>query len=274
MVWDRDRSYSRDDQQYAHRFPTPATCGGGTGAEAADLFSMEDLHRAILMFYFLVGRRSKRTAWITRPYPKKKDEPEFEGYVDPLAAEKAAVPEVSDTVLDDSRTADAVFREATEKTQQERRESDKEWRKNFREQQKKKGKASDLLVDAQIPPNPDVSPVVTGNHHVDACTALLEPAQSTRPKLQIARQLAAAKIDGMAPISRRTFKAVMGTLRQVHDLPDFDANLSRLKETVTQVDKFIPENEINDFIRSQEESEIVTEFRRANPDKEAELRPA
>ncbi|EWY94992.1 hypothetical protein FOYG_04128 [Fusarium oxysporum NRRL 32931] len=257
MDWDRDRSYSRDDQQYAHRFPTPATCGGGTGAEAADLFSMEDLHRAILMFYFLVGRRSKRTAWITRPYPKKKDEPEFEGYVIHLQPRKR---------LSQS--------EATEKTQQERRKSDKEWRKNFREQQKKKGKASDLLVDAQIPPNPDALPVVTGNHHVDVCTALLEPAQSTRPKLQIARQLAAAKIDGMAPISRRTFKAVMGTLRQVHDLPEFDANLSRLKETVTQVDKFIPENEINDFIRSQEESEIVTVFRRANPDKEAELRPA
>jgi len=57
MDWDRDRSYSRDDQQYAHRFPTPATCGGGTGAEAADLFSMEDLHRTILMFYFHIGRR-------------------------------------------------------------------------------------------------------------------------------------------------------------------------------------------------------------------------
>ncbi|EXK32650.1 hypothetical protein FOXG_19099 [Fusarium oxysporum f. sp. lycopersici 4287] len=60
----------------------------------------------------------------------------------------------------------------------------------------------------------------------------------------------------------------------VHDLPDFEANLAQLQETITHVEKFIPENRINDFIRSQEESEVVTEFRRANPDKEAELRPA
>ncbi|ENH65964.1 hypothetical protein FOC1_g10002086, partial [Fusarium oxysporum f. sp. cubense race 1] len=60
----------------------------------------------------------------------------------------------------------------------------------------------------------------------------------------------------------------------VHDLPDFEANLAHLQETITHVEKFIPENRINDFIRSQEESEVVTEFRRANPDKEAELRPA
>ncbi|KAF5262506.1 hypothetical protein FOXYS1_6775 [Fusarium oxysporum] len=87
-------------------------------------------------------------------------------------------------------------------------------------------------------------------------------------------KLAAAKIDGMAPISRKAFKAVMRTLTRAHDLPDFEANLARLQETITHVEKCIPENQINDFIRSQEEPEVVTEFRRANPDKEAELRPA
>ncbi|RKK74443.1 hypothetical protein BFJ69_g8549 [Fusarium oxysporum] len=66
----------------------------------------------------------------------------------------------------------------------------------------------------------------------------------------------------------------MRTVARVHDLPDFEANLARLQETITHVEKFIPENQINDFVRSQEESEVVTEFRRANPDKEAELRPA
>jgi hypothetical protein len=191
--------------------------------------------------------------------------------VDPLAAEKAAVPEVGDTVLDSSRTADAIFRDAAESTQQERRKSNKNWERTFREQQKEKVGTSDLLDDDQIPPNPDALPVVTGNHNVDVCTALLEPAQATRPKLQISRKLAEARIDGMAPISRTAFKAVMRTLNRVHDQPDFDVNLARLQETITHVDKFIPEDQINDFIRSQQESEVVTEFRLANPDKEAEL---
>ncbi|KAK2676722.1 hypothetical protein RAB80_008908 [Fusarium oxysporum f. sp. vasinfectum] len=66
----------------------------------------------------------------------------------------------------------------------------------------------------------------------------------------------------------------MRTLARLHDLLDFDANLARLQETITHVEKLVPENQINGFIRSQEESEVVTEFRRANPDKEAELRPA
>ncbi|KAF4944165.1 hypothetical protein FGADI_12878 [Fusarium gaditjirri] len=114
-------------------------------------------------------------------------------------------------------------------------------------------------------------PAVTGNLNVDVCTALLESAQSTHPKITIAARLAEAKIKDMEPLSKANFKAVMNLLNSIHPKQDFDAKLTRIQETLTHVDKFILEHQISDFTRIQEESEVIIEFRRANPDKEAEL---
>ncbi|CZR36035.1 uncharacterized protein FPRO_03705 [Fusarium proliferatum ET1] len=269
--WDRERVYSRDRGKYVHRFPTPAEFGGGTGTQVAGLFSMEDLHRAILIFYALVCRRSKRTAWITRTPSSNANEAGFVGYFDESAAAIAEVPEVGDTVMDVSLVAGAKFQASVKEKSLERRVAQKAWAKKYREQQMDGGRDIDLLSDYQIPPDPDALPAVTGNHHVDVCAALLESTQSTRPKLAIKARIAEARIKDMEPLSKTSFKAVIGLLNSVHGKHDFDAMLAQLQETITHVDSFLPGNEINDFIRSQEESEVVTEFRRANPEKEAEL---
>ncbi|KAL9570156.1 hypothetical protein ACKAV7_005664 [Fusarium commune] len=203
---------------------------------------------------YRVREEEDQTASITKPTPTEHmricDEDEEKEF-----SEKAAVPGVGDTLLGSSRTSGAIFREAAGTTQQERIKSNTKWQKTFWERQKKKGRASDLLDDVLMP-----CLSLTGNHNVHICTALLEPAQTTRPKLHVARKLVAAKIDGMAPMSRKPFKAVMRTLARVHDLPHFDANLARLQETITDVDKFIPEDQMNNFICRQEKSEVVTDF--------------
>ncbi|KAF4454842.1 hypothetical protein F53441_2712 [Fusarium austroafricanum] len=62
--WDPKRVYSRNQGKYPHRFPSPSTVGGGTGSKIDNRFSMEDLHRAILLFYYLVARRNGNGAWI------------------------------------------------------------------------------------------------------------------------------------------------------------------------------------------------------------------
>ncbi|KAF4497198.1 hypothetical protein FAGAP_6657 [Fusarium agapanthi] len=56
--WKPDRIYTRDQGAYAHRFPTPETIGGGTTPAVAGLFSVEDLYRAVLLFYYFLKRRS------------------------------------------------------------------------------------------------------------------------------------------------------------------------------------------------------------------------
>ncbi|KAG5815236.1 hypothetical protein H9Q74_002952 [Fusarium xylarioides] len=103
------------------------------------------------------------------------------------------------------------------------------------------------------------------------CAALLESAQSTQPKLAIKVRIAEARIRDTEPLTKAGFKAVVGLLNSLHGKQDFDAKLAQTQKTITLVGKFFPEDKINDFIRSQEESEVVTEFRRANPEKEVEL---
>ncbi|KAM0371685.1 hypothetical protein ACHAPY_010042 [Fusarium culmorum] len=79
--WKPDRVYSRDSTEYEYRFPTRDNIGGGTDQVVGSKYSMEDLHRAILMFYRLVDRRSEGGWLAKRQY---RDAPsKFPGYHDP-----------------------------------------------------------------------------------------------------------------------------------------------------------------------------------------------
>ncbi|CVK94439.1 uncharacterized protein FMAN_03543 [Fusarium mangiferae] len=173
--------------------------------------------------------------------------------------------------MDVSFVAGAKFRASVKEEGLGRRVAQKAWTKKYREQQMDGDRDINLLSDDQIPPDPNAPPAVNGNQHADVCTALLESVQSTRPKLAIEARITDARIKDMDPLSKASFKAVIGCLNSVHGKHDFDTNLARLQATITHVDNFLPGTQINDFIRSQEESEVVTEFRRANPEKEAEL---
>ncbi|KAI1057506.1 hypothetical protein LB505_010406 [Fusarium chuoi] len=82
--WNPYRVYSRDQRAYAHRFPTPKVIGGGTTPVVGGLFSMEDLYRAILLFYYLLKRRSV-SKWITKTAPTSSSNAEFPGYHDPTS---------------------------------------------------------------------------------------------------------------------------------------------------------------------------------------------
>ncbi|KAK1238108.1 hypothetical protein MKX08_002687 [Trichoderma sp. CBMAI-0020] len=55
--WNPDIIYKRDSSQYAHRYPTPGGHGGSIRAVAGK-FSLEDLHRSILLLYLTIARRT------------------------------------------------------------------------------------------------------------------------------------------------------------------------------------------------------------------------
>ncbi|KAL6901178.1 hypothetical protein GGI43DRAFT_383518 [Trichoderma evansii] len=76
--WSKDIIYKRDTNEYTHRYPTAAGHGGNCRT-VAQLFSLEDLHRSILLIYLTVYRRSSGDINSTRaPWSSKK----FLGYFD------------------------------------------------------------------------------------------------------------------------------------------------------------------------------------------------
>ncbi|OBS20386.1 hypothetical protein FPOA_06757 [Fusarium poae] len=96
--WEPDRIYTRDTAQYLHRFPTPEFIGGGTDKTVSGLYSMEDLLRAILMFYSLIKRRTYFVPWLGTP-PSDSNFA-FVGYYDPNAEAGPPVVETRSESID------------------------------------------------------------------------------------------------------------------------------------------------------------------------------
>ncbi|KAK6697991.1 hypothetical protein SNK05_010839 [Fusarium graminearum] len=187
MTWDYTREYSRDRAAYPHRFPTPPEVGGGTNTCVADLFSMEDLHRAICMFYQLISRRVGRTAWIGRGVNLKSVR--FPGYVNPALKHLADVPEVAQSSTSEFRLAEAVEMEAS------------------------------LFLDEEHADS--MSEGLSGLDSVDVNTALLELVQPSR--VQAHQNAEASALQDMEPISAANFAAEIRLLKRLHKQPDFDA---------------------------------------------------
>ncbi|RBR24712.1 uncharacterized protein FIESC28_02485 [Fusarium coffeatum] len=104
--WRPDRVYSRDMTQYEHRFPTPEFIGGGTDQVVAGLFFMEDLHRAILLFYYLVDRRQQHN-WVGNvPGPNGI---QFAGYHSPDAEASSTATTDAEPVDDGGRVETTTF---------------------------------------------------------------------------------------------------------------------------------------------------------------------
>ncbi|KAL7906500.1 P-loop containing nucleoside triphosphate hydrolase protein [Trichoderma velutinum] len=55
--WNKDIIYQRDSNEYTRRYPTPPGHGGDCRA-VAGVFSLEDLHRSVLLVYLTIYRRS------------------------------------------------------------------------------------------------------------------------------------------------------------------------------------------------------------------------
>ncbi|KAM0549465.1 hypothetical protein ACHAPJ_009451 [Fusarium lateritium] len=132
---------------------------------------------------------------------------------------------------------------------------DKEYRRKYREKERKLGRPS--VMDQDIPPSPDESPPIEGLDAVDISASMVESATATCPRRAISARLRDVDAEEMLLMSAEDFKGELEFLKERHDQPDFDAILVR--------------SQINDFIRQQEESEVVPEFARNNPDKLDEM---
>ncbi|KAJ4114800.1 hypothetical protein NW768_011354 [Fusarium equiseti] len=246
--WDKDRPYSRETDSYPHRFPTPAEVGGDTEKHVADSFSMEDLHRAILLFCQLIYRRLGRTAWTGRASSQKK------------VGGLRRCP----------RLAEAANLEESMLTERGICSRKRERARELRELAREEGRLPD--PGAVLPPDPDDPIPLADLDTIDASTKLLEMVQPARiVKIKVPQQAKEMAIEEMEPISAESFRAEIRLLKQHHDQPDFDAILERTRKTITNVDKFVRDNDVNAFMEKQRQSGVVSDFARQHPEQEEDI---
>ncbi|KAJ4011914.1 hypothetical protein NW766_007214 [Fusarium irregulare] len=258
QAWDRDRPYTRDASDYLHRFPTPAEVGGDTEKRVADTFSMEDLHRAILLFYHSVVRRLGRGAWIGRPAPTKKSQ--FPGYVKPELAWLADVPDAPISGTARLRLAEAIQMEGAAMSQRKIRARAREYNREMREKEREEGRIP--FPDRVFPPDPEAPVPIDGLDAVDISIQFLEMAQPSRIiKLRVPQRAKDESIDEMEPISAEGFRAEI----------NFEDRLARTRKTITSLDRFVPEGDVNAFLERQSRSNVVVDFLLDHPDQQEEM---
>ncbi|KAF5251970.1 hypothetical protein FANTH_2924 [Fusarium anthophilum] len=207
--WDPDRIYTRDQGAYAHRFPTPETIGGGTAPAVAGLFSMEDLYRAVLLFYYLLKRRSASN-WITKTAPTSSSNAEFPGYHCPTSPTmNPGLPKVTTAPLSDGESGNSMAN--THSDQQT------------------------SFVDGDAPEALGEPQPIKGLDTVKINTILVESSTTTRPKRRIAERQRELHKPEMHPLLERELKFEVTRAKKLHAPPDFDKLLERARETETQV---------------------------------------
>ncbi|KAF5568332.1 hypothetical protein FPHYL_2870 [Fusarium phyllophilum] len=207
--WDPNRVYTRDQDAYAHRFPTPETIGGGTTPAVAGLFSTEDLYRAVLLFYYLLKRRSA-SKWITKTAPQSSSYAEFPGYHCPApAAMNQDQSEVDTAPLSNEEPGNAMANPQTDQRTS--------------------------LVDADAPEALVDPQPIKGLDTIKINTMLIESLTTTRPTRTVAQRHRELRKPGMPQLLEWELKAEVASAKNLHAQPDFDKLLARSRETETRV---------------------------------------
>ncbi|KAF5978076.1 hypothetical protein FBULB1_6265 [Fusarium bulbicola] len=207
--WNPNRVYSRDQSAHSHRFPTPETIGGGTTRTVAGLFSGEDLYRAVLLFYYLLKRRSA-SHWITKTAPQSFSNAEFPGYRCPASPAMNQGPsEVATAPLSDGEPGNSMAKPQSDQ--------------------------QTALVDGDAPEALGEPQPIKGLDTVKINTILVESSTTTRPKRRIAARQRELRRPEMHPLLEWELKFEVTRAKKLHAQPDFDKLLKRARETETQV---------------------------------------
>lgn len=269
-----NRVYSRDRTSYAHRFPTPDNIGGGTEKKIAGLFSMEDLHRAILLFYFMIKRRTHPQArpWIGRAVT---DMPVlFPGYCNPDAdtvptrdepikpeaagnlegngvssgsitkVEQNAVRSGQEAMVDKDSNSIAPIPDAAIQANNISHDSATVVSAADLEERRCPGTTAvdqqDIhhVVSAAIL-SKDRSPT-TGLKAVDINTEILESVVTTWPARSIRLSLRRLGEPEPPQLTDRDLQELLSDLKKRHEQPDFEARMARHRATISDllIDQF------------------------------------
>ncbi|KAF5627416.1 hypothetical protein F52700_8341 [Fusarium sp. NRRL 52700] len=272
--WDPYRVYSRDQGAYAHRFPTPETIGGGTTPVVAGLFSMEDLYRAILLFYYLLKRRSV-SQWITKTAPTSSSNAEFPGYhrpappsVDqgthrnpnePMATETSPaalneLPKANEMIDDSDHDSDQDDSDQDDSDQDDSDQDDSDQdedrsdlpeedanesegaREDENEAEQEAEQPKKIYEEADTPESLNEREIIEGLKTMSINTLILESLTTTRPSESLSQRLRDLGKSKAPSIASDGLVSELRFLHEHHMLPDFASEIS----TSTKNDTHVP----------------------------------
>ena len=85
------------------------------------------------------------------------------------------------------------------------------------------------------------------------------------------RSLFTFHLTWQAPISAEGFRVEIRLLKEQHNQPDFEERLARTRKTITSLDRFVPEGDVNAFLERQSRSNVVVDFLLDHPDQQEEM---
>ncbi|KPM45986.1 hypothetical protein AK830_g452 [Neonectria ditissima] len=237
--FDPSRKYTRDRNAYPHRFPTPPEAGGGDLKFFED-FTIEDVNRSIIAFYYLVVRREGRVNNLIGRKPPKSTDP-FVGYADPSYKLGRAPLEGAD--LSVSIHTEGVLSFDAEQSRMIRKRA-------------KEIKAAQLGADGRpaLPPPPDKSPnAIIGLDAVDLHTEVMEAMGSTNLKETLKQKFEAKSASEVAPISHNDMDKVIYALKCKHGYENPDKVYAGVSKQVAHNPRI--SNGCLDFTERQKESD-------------------
>ncbi|KAF5688035.1 hypothetical protein FCIRC_2106 [Fusarium circinatum] len=248
--WDPNRVYSRDQGAYTHRFPTPEAIGGGTMRTVAGLFSMEDLYRVVLLFYYLLKRRSA-SKWITKTAPTSSTNDEFPGYHNPTSAstERPQAIEADAIAANNESDSDDPSEDVSETEGLDENEGGQPGEGNDESNQDDEDGNQSEQADGDEDDQQDAPESLIEAEAIEELktisinTLILESLTTTRPSKSLSQRLRYLGKPESPPISSDVLRSELWFLLEHHMLPDFGSEVSILTKNDTHVpfDLGIPE---------------------------------
>ncbi|KAF5543160.1 hypothetical protein FMEXI_7176 [Fusarium mexicanum] len=248
--WDPNRVYSRDQGAYTHRFPTPEAIGGGTMRTVAGLFSMEDLYRAVLLFYYLLKRRSA-SKWITKTAPTSSTNNEFPGYHNPTSAstERPQANEADAIAANNESDSDDPFEDVSESEGLDENEGGQPGEGNDESNQDDEDGDQSEQADGDEDDHQDAPESLIEAEAIEELktisinTLILESLTTTRPSKSLSQRLRYLGKPESPPMSSDVLRSELWFLLEHHMLPDFGSEVSTSTKNDTHVpfDLGIPE---------------------------------
>ncbi|KAK7413873.1 hypothetical protein QQZ08_012561, partial [Neonectria magnoliae] len=239
VEWRGANKYSNDPEQYAHRFPT-TVAGGGTGTTVAGRFSMEDLNRAVLLYFYAISRRVGGGNVLTTRKPPTKGTFTWPGYVDPNFDPSKARQEPEDIGTDMAINAALDYETSAAN--------------------------HDALIDDLSAENGDQYKPIVGADAGDITGIILEQLSSGAAAKGTSERFKKLGGSDMAALTSKTLKKTLKTLRRLHDLGDASQRLEKTQATSTSLKHLVDNQELEAYLTAQSDCPEIVNFTANKPE--------
>ncbi|KAJ4307520.1 hypothetical protein N0V84_012674 [Fusarium piperis] len=253
--WDEDIIYSRQLDDYEHRYPIAH--GPGTELTIGDMFSLEDLNRAVYLVYSFQNRRNGRTNLLNDKPTKSRGNTKWAGYHDPAWKPDQDVAEGSDRLID-MITEDQLDVEMARIATQEQ---------EYRLEQD----ALNAQVIGRPPPADTRPPPLNDIDAIDFHEQILTTMGSTNLAHKLSEMAEATEAEEMPIMTLARRKQIIALLKQKHGMGDPMELAEKINDTLTPVEHMVDGQLLDDYISSVRADEDMIEYAKNHPGQMDEL---